>query len=491
MEEKLRTEGIHNHFSKVITDTIKVAWAIIIVGIVNVLGEIPGEVENGSDMMNPLVILGVLGGLLAVLLIMALVNFLRWRKTRIIVNDEELIIKNDFLINKKVTTVRLSSIATVNYQRSLFDYVFGTYRLQVDINSSVTADKTDFNLVFDKETAEKVKALLTDGSMTHREHDFIASYGDVSCDDGAAESRCIAAFSFGDVIRHCFLSISVFAIFASVCFACAMLYFAFMEKSFVSTILSLIFVVVPVLWSQLNPLINYYGFTIEKQGDRAVVSYGLFTRRQYNLPLDKTNAIIVHQPILARIFGYYYGELINVGMGDLEDNGIPIFCLLVKKDKLEEIIKELKPELEIRGLGETSPRTAFVPIAVKYIIFTVPVVAAVLCFAPKPFSFAAIPVLLFMILSSVLSYRTKSLAVLSDKAIITSGIFHKVSTVVPNSRIQNLAITTGPVCRRLGLAHGVVTILASTENTTHAIGYFKIDRFEKLSENIVYCKQEN
>lgn len=491
MEEKLRTEGIHNHFSKVITDTIKVAWAIIIVGIVNVLGEIPDEVENGSDMMNPLVILGVVGGLLAILLLMVFVNFLRWRKTRIIVNDEELIIKNDFLINKKVTTVRLSSIATVNYQRSLFDYVFGTYRLQVDINSSVTADKTDFNLVFDKETAEKVKALLTEGSMAHGEQQSdIVSSGDVSCGDGAEESQCIAAFSFGDVIKHCFLSISVFAIFASACFACAMLYFAFMEKSFLSTILSLIFVVVPVLWSQLNPLINYYGFTIEKQGNRAVVSYGLFTRRQYNLPLDKTNAIIVHQPMLARIFGYYYGELINVGMGDLEDNGIPIFCLLVKKDRLEEIIKELKPELEIRGLGETSPRTAFIPIAVKYMIFTVPVVAAVLCFAPKPFSFAAIPVLLFMILSAVLSYRTKSLAVLSDKAIITSGVFHKVSTVVPNSRIQNLAITTGPVCRRLGIAHGVVTILASTENTTHAIGYFKRDRFEKLSENIVYCEKK-
>lgn len=487
MEEKLRTEGIHNHFSKFITDTLKVIWAIIIVGLINVFGEIAGELgeSNAENIEDPIIILGITAVLLVICVIIGFVNYLRWKKTVIMIIDDDLVIKNDFFLNKKVTTVRLSSIATVNYQRSLFDYVFGTYRLQVDINSSITANETDFNLVFDKETAEAVKAILI---RDRNSEDVTAEESQIRTDAIKSDGiKSIASFSFSDVIRHCLLSVSLSAIIISLGAAAVLIYFALTEGSLASVITSLLFVVLPILWSQINPLINYYGFTIEKQDNRAIVSYGLITRRQYNLPLDKTNAIIIHQPVLARIFGYYYGELINVGMGDQDNNGIPIFCLLVKKDRLAEIIKELKPELEIRGLGEASPRTAFIPVLTKYMIFAVPVAIVIACFAPKPFSFISIPVLLFTILSAVISYRTKSLAVLSDKTVITYGVFHKMTTVVPNTKIQNLTMTTGPVCRSLGLAHGSATILASYENTKHDIGYFKTERFDKLFENITYC----
>ena len=146
---------LRNHYSKFITDTFKTVWAFLFIGIVNISGS-KGLGEAADEIGATGGILIGLGALLIAGLIM-LINFLRWRKTKIIIDEDELIVDRDFKINKKVTTIRLSSIATVNLQQGIPEHIFNTYRVQLDINSSVTAEDTDFNLVFDKETLLQIK----------------------------------------------------------------------------------------------------------------------------------------------------------------------------------------------------------------------------------------------------------------------------------------------------------------------------------------------
>ena len=147
---------LRNHYSKFIVDTIKTVWAFILIGIVNISGSTDLSEAAGDIGATGGILIGL--GALLIAAVLMLINFLRWRRTKIIIDEDELIIDRDFKINKKVTTIRLSSIATVNLQQGIPDHIFNTYRVQLDINSSVTAEDTDFNLIFDKETAEKVKA---------------------------------------------------------------------------------------------------------------------------------------------------------------------------------------------------------------------------------------------------------------------------------------------------------------------------------------------
>jgi len=84
--------------------------------------------------------------LIAVFLVVLLFQFIRWRKTYISINDGQLIVEKRYKIMNNKTTVKLSSISTVNLKQNILHRIFNVYNLQLDINSAVTAEKTDFNL---------------------------------------------------------------------------------------------------------------------------------------------------------------------------------------------------------------------------------------------------------------------------------------------------------------------------------------------------------
>lgn len=482
--------GIRNHFSIIIVDTFKMVWAILAFLLFNVLSELGKKEISELDGTPPIVRIFVIGGVALFVLIALFINFLHWRKTYITIDDENLIVNKNYFFQKKVKTVRLSSIATVNFQQGIPERIFGTYKLQLDINSSVTANSTDFNLVFDKETAQRVKEMLSEN--------LFAGAADVKTEAEAEDEEVssskplqdenptlIYQFSYKQVVRHCLLGFSFFSLFLMLSTAGATIAAAAIEEGFSpSMLLPALVVIVPLFWIQITPFFNFYGFKIEKLGDRAIVSYGLFTHRQYNLPLDKTNAIIVHQPLFARMFGYYFGELINVGMGDVDNNGTPIFCLCVKEEEMKEIIKQLKPELQVGGLGERSPKEAIIPAGFWYWTFGL-VVTIIILIVEARFWWIGLILLAYMTLCAVLSYKTKALAVLNDKAVITTGVFHKRTIVVPNGKIQNIYRRSGPIARKLGLAAGRATVLASMAYKDHDIGYFKKERYDTLFNNIV------
>ncbi len=478
---------LRNHYSKFIVDTIKTVWALILIAVVNFTGS-NGLSEAAEDIGA---IGGILIGLGALLIaaVLMLINFLRWRRTKIIIDEDELIIDRDFKINKKVTTIRLSSIATVNLQQGIPDHIFNTYRVQLDINSSVTAEATDFNLVFDKETAEKVKAILVGDIRLKGQYEHGETIEEVPAAEMPAvppkQKELIYQFTDGQVLRHCLLSVSVSAVLVLLgTLIPVIISFKNMAAAALG-IFPILFIVVPLFWSQISPLINYYGFKIERDEEHAIVSYGLVTRRQYNLPLDKTNAIVLYQPLIARIFGYYYGDIVTVGMGDQENNGTPIFCLLLKKDEIFEIVRRLDPSMQVNGFGESSPKSALIPIIIKYMFITLPAAVASFFFIPAKFFWAPVLVLAFMAFAAYLSYRTKALAVLDDKLVISSGVFRKKIAIIPNRKVQTVEKRSGPVSRRFGISHGKACVLGPMRYRENYIGYFDNRRFDGVFEKIV------
>ncbi len=488
-------QGIRNHFSKVFVDSIKGFIGFLFAGIIafsDSIEEAKSLIESVG--LNFKIVLIILCIFIAMYLIVFLFCFLRWRKTYILIDDENLIVHKNFLINKQDTTVRIKSIATVNFQRGISDLIFGTYHLQIDIDSSITADKTDFDLIFKRDVAEKIKERLTKHLNVYDEagEPEVNSDGSVVTDkatsvahDSGHAPKLIHKFSTWEVIRHCLLntSIALIMFIAAVVIAAQFGMISDGEDGVTSgAIIGTLVIIVPLLWSMVAPILNLQNFTIEKFGNRAIISYGFFTRRQYNVPLEKVNAIVVHQPLFSRLFDFYHGELISVGMGDEENSGTPIFCLSTTREEMQRIIKELKPELVVGGLGEGSPNTAYFPICVPYFLFGV--IATVVTAILGVWWIGLIVLIAFMLLA-VLSLKTKSLAILDDKVIITSGVFRKRTIVVPNSKIQNIDMKTGPLSRRLGLAHGSVTVLASVLYSSHDISYFKKERFDKLFSNLI------
>ncbi len=482
---------IRCHFSMFITRTLKTAWAVIAALIAFLL-----QSGSGDELLRTFSRWQILifVAMLTLLLVILIFNFLRWRRTFITINDENVIVDRR-TINKNKTTVKISTISSVNLKQGILEKLFGTYRLQLDINSSATADKTDFDLVFTKEQAKAIRAMIIG-----REEVVAAAQTDMPTVDENAEyvpsqlasgGELICQFSFGQVVRHCLLGLSITSLVAATFGFLIWLWSANLGAGKVSWIPILV-AVFPAVYQLIKPFFLYQNFKVVKRGKYLDVSYGMIVTQHFSLPLDKTNAIIINRPVLARIFNLCCGEIINVGMGDSESNQAPVFCLLTTPRQMHEIILAIAPgyapsaEVGEARPHQRSPRQALWPVMAHWLICGLIAAAVALIFGKI---ILAVILMAFAVLSGYLSWRTKEMALFADKISISSGVFAKRNITVEYGRLQRLMRKTNPLSRRFHLAHGNLSILATAINQSNHIGYFDESHFDRIEEEIMLSVQ--
>ena len=465
------TQGVRLHFSSVITATLKGVGALIIIFLFN-FSDFISALQTGGENVLHLWISSLV--LIAIIALVFLFNLMRWLRTYTYFEDSSFVISRQ-LITQNKTTVKLSSIASVNLKQSIFDHIFGTYTLQLDINSTVNANKTDFNLVFSKAYALELKKMIT-GFLEKS-----TSFAEAETE----EKHLIHHFPFSRVVRHGFLSIPIVSILISLG-----LIFGFVvdimiaepqENSLSSFLIAAIFFG-QLFIALLSPFFKYYNFSISRQNNRVIVSHGLISKSEYTLPLSKTNAIILRQPLLARLFGLYYGEILNIGMGDEEKKSAPIFCLICDPEELHSILSQIAPEFIITAMPERSPLSALLPVSFKYGSFAA--FSLVLSTILGSWIIGVIA-FLFFFLCGFLSWRTKEISLQETKLSITTGIFTRRIITVPYSRLQNISIKSGPISTSLGLSKGQAVILSEMSNRNNTIGYFPVERFDVIMEKMI------
>lgn len=473
------------HFSMFITRTLKAMWAVLAaIAAFIIQSGLSGELMTEINSRQSLLLLGMS----AVFLGSLGFNFFRWRKTFITIDEENLIVDRR-TINANKTAVKLSTISSVNLRRGVLEKIFGTCRLQLDIDSSATADKTDFDLVFKKEQAIHIR----DQIVASAEVEQAAKQGSYIAVMPQREPReLLYSFSFSEVMRHCLLGLSVGSIIGAAVGFGIWFWSSGLGDGNISW-LPIIIVVFPAVYQFIRPFFLYQNFRLEKSGNYLHVSYGLIASQHFALPLDKTNAMIINRPALARMFNLCSGEIINIGMGDARDNQAPLFCLLLSPKRVYEIIIAIAPQYAA-ALPEgdssplqRSPKPALWPVLLRWLLWAIILATAAIIWGKIAI---AIIVLLAMLFAGYLSWRTKELALLEDKISISTGVFAKRNITADYGKLQRLIRKSGPVSNRLGLAQGQVSILASSIHQNNLIGYFPAACFDRIEAEILRSAAE-
>ncbi|MDD2418824.1 MAG: PH domain-containing protein [Oscillospiraceae bacterium] len=471
---------IRNHFSITFLNTLKSTWFFLVLFVFDFIPDAEDVSTPGGYPVSPL-FLPIL--LIAAAIIVFIFQVIRWRKTYILIKDGQIIIDRRYKIMKNKTTVKISSISSVNLKQNILERVLNVYSIQLDINSAVTADKTDFHLVFGQKDATEFQKLITDLKQEARLQTSTANDPAESTQTGYLP---VVSFPLLRVIRHCLLSISVTGMLLTLSVFTGVFTAAFFAGGdFAAEIgwaSSSILAIILIIWQTLAPFLRYYKFTVIKQNNKVVISYGLLTKQQYTLPLDKTSALIIRQSLLSRIAHLYYGELINIGMGDEERKENPVFCLLVNKQELETIIEQVAPAFIFSESINPSPTPALLSVLIKYTLIGLPVLVAAIVVG---YWWAGCLWLALVLLAGFASFKTKGLGLQNNNIAVTQGVFAKKTLITTYSRIQNIAITDGPFSRRFGLCKGNITILAGTMNKNHSTGYFQSDKFDHVCSKMI------
>ncbi len=436
---------------------------------------------EATDLNNVAVVFGGIAFLVFVLVVL-LVSLRYWQKTFFYIDGQNFIFERKTLF-KKYSKLPIANISTVNVQRSIFERLVGTGKVKLDLNSSHTANRTDFAFVLPVALAEELRNTLANIKA--------GTQGDGSLvpDITGEPSPCVArreiiSFSAAEVLRHKVLSIpivqGVVAISAVIGASVPNGEAAWNMQSFINLMLFGIAGYAGVMiWGALN----LAGYRVESDDKHLYINCGLIKKTSYTFAYEKVNAVFIKQPVLARIFGLYSIEVAVVGLGN-EKAETPQLCLLVNKDQMEKVIAQCAADFTCGGMTIPSHKAALIPAAVQTVFFS----ALTLLLLATSFPYTWLTFAGVFVLSALggwLSYKTKTIAYDNDVFHYSKGIFAKQKAMFKYGDIQDTRIKTNLLLRGMNVGRLSLNILSGAKMKAHTTGYFKLPDLETVSSRVV------
>ena len=520
------TQGMRfrNHISIIAEQTGGLLIAILIVLVPSLLENIDELMETGLEFMDGKWLLVNLGLILFFLVIIAL-QYAVWSKTYISLQDNAVVIERNTL-NKKKNTIGIRNISNINTEQNLFEMLMGTCKVKLDTNSRSTADSTDVKIVL-----KKADALAFKQEVTRRIRDTEAGAGQgfsagspavfsarraadalgdtleemapASAGDTAETEDYDVRSDLGDILQHGFFSVNILSVAVIILGIAGAVGTVFQivgdpgaAQSLIgaaSGILVAALIVASALWDTIKDFVRYYDFRAKRRGDKIYIRYGFFKKVEYTVPVDKIQALRLKQSFVARLGKRYMAEIVNVGMGDDNDEKNSFLILYSTEAKLNEKLAALLPEfLDAAGEEvERQPSSVWAAWSVPALIYTVIVTAcAAVCASVMPeyarwAAVGAAALEICLVAGMILKYLTEGSLAGKDFLKLAKGYFARSYLIVGYRNIQYVRFSRNPLAKACGIRKGEIHLLASAANTSHSIPYFKGNGEEIIKEGML------
>ena len=436
--------------------------------------------------------------LVLIVLLLAILGyqFLVWHKTYLYIDGDTFVVERNTL-NRRKTTFAISSISNINLEQNLFERIIGTYRLKLDTDSLSTANSTDVSVVLsaEKSTALKKKLLVLMKKVTPKEAAV------------TPEEKNTPYASTGEVLTHCFFSISAPLIFMALAVVIGiplLLWLADIslwdiisenDTSFLGRFLALGILLITYAYSMLKQLFSFYHFCCFRRKDDLMIQYGLFRKQDFTIPVSHINAIKMIQPPLARLTGRIQAQLICVGIGD-SDTEKPQLTLCMKKKDFYARMQELLPEFST----EFTPEVHKLPKG-SGIVYLISTLFFLGCFSGGFWTTGLILknghsnmisltaaygiIFLLLVLYRLFHYFCMGTELQKHQLLIQTGAFQKQTWLVPYKKIQFINFQHNPLYRLFDIAKGDVNILASFGNDTLFLPFIPRTHISKLKDKLL------
>lgn len=437
------------------------------------------------------------GVVFGIVVIIVVYNWVVWSKTWISIDNEAIVIERN-LLNRKVNTIGMKNISNINMEQNIFERIVGTYKIKLDTNSATTADQTDVKIILSKSKAEWFKQQVM-FRMNAEDEEVIE------------ETQAYdVEYKAKDIIMHCVYTANPVAVLICIAFivGCAVaLQFvdtgAALVDGFINvlgSVITILIVIGSVFQSLIKDFFVYYGFKARRSDNKIYLSHGFFKKRQYTIAVDKINAVEIVSPVVSRILGRQFVKVICVGVGD-EENENSMLLLSEKAEDLQEKLSILLPEFVIRQpeiiprdkhsiWGDVISISIHVLIwgAVAIVVGAMDVLEIETVWIRALIVIACICILLLLLLGTYLNFKTCGIGMTEDNLLIVMGGYGKTLTWVPYAKIQELEYSQGPIARHFGIANGIIYILAATLSSIHATSYFELQVFDEIHKRMLQRK---
>ena len=406
------------------------------------------------------------------------ISFRYWKRTTFYIDGVDFVYERRTMFRAS-SRLPIQNIAVVNVERNIFERLIGTAKVKIDLNSSRTANSTDFRFVLREQNALELKEKLMGikQSLTEGEAD--------SQTEAEQEPReQIAFFSVGEALRHKLLFVPVMQtlFMLTVLFVLPQLR---LSGDYNMSRLWYLLIVAVIGWvgSIVNGTLNLGNYKVERDSSMIYISCGVLNKKHYMFETEKINAVIIRKPLLARLFGMASIDLAVVGFGN-EKNETTHLSLAADKKQIDAILQACVPEFTC-----SEPPHRCHPLNIVW-----PIVRAFLLGAAtywigglvyKDAAVFSVIVLALSLLGAILEYAACDFA--KDDSIIryTGGMFNKQTGIFKYGDVQSIEVRTNVLYRNLGLGRMRFSVLGATSVRKHKTGLFPIKGFLDAADLMV------
>ena len=323
--------------------------------------------------------------------------------------------------------------------------------------------------------------------------------------DGGVHLHHVRA-DFGDIIQHGLFSINIFSVIlllAGIAATVGAVIQVVQKPGFIKSLLGAAAgilvaasIVVSALWDTVKDFVKYYDFRAKRRGDRLFIRYGLLKKMEYTVPVDKIQALQIHQSLVARICGRYMAEIVNVGMGDEKEERNSFLVLYCTEEKLRQQLELLLPEMApaVDQKVKRQPGTAWAAWAFPFTVYVLAVLLAAAAGTVLTDGMASSGVrlalagiwggaallILTVAAGMLLEYRTAGISAGDTILKLRRGYFGTHYIAVKYSNIQYADFSQSFLAKRCGIRKGQIHLLAAAGKSSYDIPYFA----DGLEENI-------
>lgn len=397
------------------------------------------------------------------LIILFVYYFMSWQIKRYEINEKSIVMyKNIFVRDRK--EILINNIANICISENIFERIFKLKRIRI---FEYAKDKMfcDFEVVVcDKIYCKYILNILKRNNITYSKK-----------------------FKFSEILKHSFLSIPISSIVVIVNFI--LLVFNMINDGsfakeimydFLGLMVTLIGFVFPVIYNTSKNVIKYFSYKISKDDTKIYISYGIFTRKEYIIPTNKINGIIVDVSLLSKIFRCYKVNIINAGIGDKKSEIAMLFPICNLK-KSRKIFKKCFSDYNLKIDKKRQPYETLVVISAKIMILMLILVIPAIYLNIQ----IAMYISFFLLALIVLIYLIKRIMITDKHISIINGIFVKRIIVIKYNQIENLEIKQGIISKRFNLYKVYLSITADIKNRTLSTGYITQQDLTHLLELVL------
>ena len=438
---------------------------------------------------------GALPAVLAALFVgLVLFNYRQWSRTTVRFNETDVVVERNTLFKTK-KTLPYAKMASVNVNRGILNRVFGTARLQININSGSGATVPEAVLTFGEDVAEGIRAGMAERLYGH----------ETVPEEEPAEPP--VTFSPADVIVHGLFSVSTYQTvfgFAFLAYSVFQLYLSAGTGVDGGALVSLLMFVVVQLAPSVSLISHYYNYRVYRRGDAIHLEHGLIRTYKTSFDASRINAVRVKRTLIARLLhrSCIEAEVVGLASGSAESLR-PVLCLLKDDATQQRLLEDLVPEFVDDHARERQPAgargvlrvraalaslalvlvTAYPSIAVYRATAALTGIAGTVL--PYALPLATAVAILAILYATYVSYRITEFGTDSDLFTFVNGAVDRETVVMNYDKVQMVRITEGPVARLFGVARGKVYLLSAIGGASVVSGYFDESRLSAIGETVM------